>query len=126
MKFDSLKTLGYVHGSVKKSAFYNLVSMLTLHNMERLFMPMFVSTYTTTCESIYGTCTLESLKLLMVPGMNVLANLEHPEPIEEARVPMIPRVVMMWFLLESERRALRAPGSSPRDGSMNLAALMIS
>ena len=85
----------------------------------------YVYEYTITCESTC-TCTLESLKLLMVPGMNVLANLEHPEPIEEARVPMIPRVVMMWFLLESERRALRAPGSSPRDGSMNLAALMIS
>ena len=39
--------------------------------------------------------TLESLKLLMVPGMNVFANLEQPEPIEEARVPMMPRVVMM-------------------------------
>ena len=64
--------------------------------------------------------------MLIVPGMNVLANLEQLEPIEVARVPMIPRVVMMWFLLESERRAFRAPGSSPRLGSMNLAALMIS
>ena len=70
--------------------------------------------------------TLESPKLLMVAGINVLANLEHPDPIEEARVPMIPRVVMMWFLFESERRAFRAPGSSPRLGSMNLAALIIS
>lgn len=44
---------------------------------------------------------------LIVPGMNVFANLEQPEPIEEARVPMIPRVVMMWFLLDSDRHAFR-------------------
>ena len=70
--------------------------------------------------------TLESLKLLIVPGMNDLAYLEQPEPIDEASVPMIPRVVIMWFLLESARRALSAPGRSPRLASMNLAALMIS
>ena len=64
--------------------------------------------------------------MLRAGGMKVLAYFKQPEPIDEASVPMIPNVVMMWFLLESERRPFNAPGSSPRFGSINLAALMIS
>ena len=70
--------------------------------------------------------TLASPRTEIMDGTSVFICFSAAPPMAVLIVPRIFRVVMTNFLLESERRAFNAPGSSPNAGVMNLAAARIS